>query len=93
MDDRVHSPQLLVEKPYKPKFHNAALYTKFDGKLASGRYASTTVANNSLHLHHQQQHHIGSGNATMTIVSQSAPAASHYLVNPTKFVFSYPGNN
>ncbi|XP_065086160.1 uncharacterized protein shn isoform X2 [Ochlerotatus camptorhynchus] len=79
MDDRVHSPQLLVEKPYKPKFHNAALYTKFDGKLASGRYTSTTVANNSLHLHHHPQHHIGSGNATMTIVSQSAPAASHYL--------------
>ncbi|XP_052873840.1 uncharacterized protein LOC128279161 [Anopheles cruzii] len=34
MEDRVHSPQqLLVEKPYKPKFHNAALYSnKFDCK-------------------------------------------------------------
>lgn len=88
MDDRVHSPQLLVEKPYKPKFHNAALYTKFDGKLASGRYASTTVANNSLHLHHHPQHHIGSGNQTMTIVSQSGPATSHYLVSPGKSDFA-----
>ncbi|KFB36656.1 AGAP007640-PA-like protein [Anopheles sinensis] len=33
MDERVHSPQqLLVEKPYKPKFHNAALYTKVESK-------------------------------------------------------------
>uniref|UniRef100_A0A182RFP6 Uncharacterized protein n=2 Tax=Anopheles funestus TaxID=62324 RepID=A0A182RFP6_ANOFN len=33
MDDRVNSPQqLLLEKPYKPKFHNAAMYTRFDNK-------------------------------------------------------------
>ncbi|XP_050073128.1 serine-rich adhesin for platelets [Anopheles maculipalpis] len=33
MDDRVNSPQqLLMEKPYKPKFHNAAFYTRFDSK-------------------------------------------------------------
>ncbi|XP_058123626.1 uncharacterized protein LOC131294820 [Anopheles ziemanni] len=33
MDERVHSPQqLLVEKPYKPKFHNAALYAKVESK-------------------------------------------------------------
>lgn len=29
MDDRVSSPsQQAPEKPYKPKFHNASLYTK-----------------------------------------------------------------
>ncbi|XP_055602121.1 uncharacterized protein LOC129750939 [Uranotaenia lowii] len=39
MDDRIHSPQLLVEKPYKPKFHNAALYTKFDAtRLMSEKF-------------------------------------------------------
>uniref|UniRef100_A0AAG5D8H2 Uncharacterized protein n=1 Tax=Anopheles atroparvus TaxID=41427 RepID=A0AAG5D8H2_ANOAO len=33
LDERVNSPQqLLVEKPYKPKFHNAALYTKVENK-------------------------------------------------------------
>ncbi|XP_050090324.1 uncharacterized protein LOC126574276 isoform X2 [Anopheles aquasalis] len=34
MEDRVNSPQphLLSDKPYKPKFHNAALYTKLDCK-------------------------------------------------------------
>ncbi|XP_055645259.1 uncharacterized protein LOC129781714 [Toxorhynchites rutilus septentrionalis] len=41
LEDRVNSPQLLVEKPYKPKFHNAALYTKFDAKLANKFPVST----------------------------------------------------
>ena len=34
MDDRVQSPQLSsAEKPYKPKFHNAALYAKVEKQL------------------------------------------------------------
>lgn len=91
MDDRVHSPQLLVEKPYKPKFHNAALYAKFDGnKLGpvGGKPVVSTamVINNSSS---QQQHYIsstaGSGanysssNST-SMVSHSVPSTPHYLV-------------
>lgn len=63
MDDRVHSPQLLVEKPYKPKFHNAALYTKFDAKLAAKFSPSAT----------------NSTSITSANVSHSAPSTPHYL--------------
>jgi hypothetical protein len=33
IDDRVQSPQLSADKPYKPKFHNAALYAKVEKQL------------------------------------------------------------
>uniref|UniRef100_A0A182XZI4 Uncharacterized protein n=1 Tax=Anopheles stephensi TaxID=30069 RepID=A0A182XZI4_ANOST len=43
MDDRVNSPQqLLLEKPYKPKFHNAAFYTRFDNKPHVGLVGGST---------------------------------------------------
>ncbi|XP_021696009.1 uncharacterized protein LOC110675397 isoform X2 [Aedes aegypti] len=84
MDDRVHSPQLLVEKPYKPKFHNAALYAKFDGnKLGtSGKTVPTTLVVNS-----SQQHYISSlagggsnySSNNTSMVSHSVPSTPHYL--------------
>ncbi|XP_055531784.1 transcription factor HIVEP3 isoform X2 [Wyeomyia smithii] len=66
MDDRVHSPQLLVEKPYKPKFHNAALYAKLDAKLAN-KFPSSGP--NST----------GSGLPPALNVSHSAPPTPHYF--------------
>ncbi|XP_058836700.1 uncharacterized protein LOC131693138 isoform X2 [Topomyia yanbarensis] len=65
MDDRVHSPQLLVEKPYKPKFHNAALYAKFDAKLVNK--FPTSIANST------------SSSATNLNASHSAPPTPHYF--------------
>ncbi|XP_058466197.1 transcription factor HIVEP3 isoform X2 [Malaya genurostris] len=65
MDDRMHSPQLLVEKPYKPKFHNAALYAKFDAKLANKLPSSTPSSTSS--------------STTNLNVSHSAPPTPHYF--------------
>ncbi|KAL9701906.1 hypothetical protein quinque_005347 [Culex quinquefasciatus] len=88
MDDRVHSPQLLVEKPYKPKFHNAALYTKFDAKLASkfqitggggGVLGQIVVTNHNL----QQQHHnsIGSSGSGSGGVSSNSNSTTNLNTN------------
>ncbi|XP_062553233.1 uncharacterized protein LOC134218309 isoform X2 [Armigeres subalbatus] len=87
MDDRVHSPQLLVEKPYKPKFHNAALYAKFDGnKLgAAGKTVPTSIFVNNNHQQHYISSTVSSGsnynsnNTTMNMVSHSVPSTPHYL--------------
>ena len=73
MDDRVNSPQqLLLEKPYKPKFHNAALYTRADGKPHIG----LTSASHQPSVGSSSAHGGGASNATASTVP-------HYLVSET----------
>ncbi|XP_049541514.1 uncharacterized protein LOC125954899 isoform X2 [Anopheles darlingi] len=84
LEDRVNSPQphLLSEKPYKPKFHNAALYTKLDCKpVATVGPVGSNVAGGSV-----VQPIIGTSSNTVGpfvgTLSQGVPpnvAGSHYL--------------
>lgn len=68
-EDRVSSPSShQIEKPYKPKFHNAALYTSDDQQ--------------KLKLSQQQQQQQQPQQPTTSAVTSSgAIAISHPLVN------------
>lgn len=66
-EDRVSSPSSYqIEKPYKPKFHNAALYTSDDQQ--------------KLKLSQQQQQQPQQP-TTSAVTSSGAIAISHPLVN------------
>lgn len=66
-EDRVSSPSShQIEKPYKPKFHNAALYTSDDQQ--------------KLKLSQQQQQQPQQP-TTSAVTSSGAIAISHPLVN------------
>uniref|UniRef100_A0A182FIA2 Zinc finger protein 40 n=1 Tax=Anopheles albimanus TaxID=7167 RepID=A0A182FIA2_ANOAL len=80
MEERVNSPQphLLSEKPYKPKFHNAALYTKLDCKpVATVGPVGSNVSVGSL----LQPIHGTSSNTPAAFVASvsSNNAGPHYL--------------